>query len=69
MTKKIKNYENLVRDVDSNAVINIDSKKLITAKISKKIRQDKIDRLNKLEDDIKDIKNLLNSLASIIKSK
>lgn len=65
--KKVKENPNLVKDDYSKAVINIDSNKLITAKMAKKARQDKLDRLNKVEEDITEIKSLLNDLISTIK--
>lgn len=66
---KVENYNNLVRDIRSNAIINTDKdayeryKSLKKSKSMEKLRIDQIESdLSNLKNDIGEIKDLLKSL-------
>lgn len=69
MKTKIKDHSDLVRDSYSNAVLNTDSSKLVSAKMAKLARQEKNDRLNKVEQELFEIKSLLSELINNTKKK
>ena len=57
--KRIHEHGDLIKDESSKAVLNIDSSKLLNAKLAKRARLSKLDRLNKVEKDVQEIKELL----------
>lgn len=67
---KVEGYSNLVRDTNTNAIINTDSrghKSYVNLKISKQKEKERIDQiesdLSDLKNDVNDIKNLLIKLS------
>jgi len=71
---EVKGYPGLVRDPNSNAVLNVDYKKIELIKAQKLARQAKRQkeielegRLNSIESDVKDIKDMLISLSKSYK--
>lgn len=69
MTKfaKVTDRDDLIRDMDSKAVLNIDTEALFNhrrKKYTMKTIMNQGDRINKVEDDIKEIKSLLLQLLN-----
>jgi len=62
MILKIDNKPNLVKDEFSKAITNVDRSKFINAKIAKHARQQKIDRINKLESEVLQLKRMLSKI-------
>jgi hypothetical protein len=65
MTKyKIKDNETLVRDAETNAVLNTDVSSLERYRMRRDIENKKEKEIQKLRDDIDDIKSLLTQLIA-----
>lgn len=65
MTKyKIKDNETLVRDAESNAVLNTDVSSLERYRMRRDIENKKEKEIQKIRDDIDDIKSLLTQLIA-----
>lgn len=65
---KIEGYSDLIRNIDSHAVIN-NSTKDYEAFINKRKKEKELtQRLNALEQDMYDIKNVLSEILTIIKN-
>ena len=71
MFAKVKDHDNLVRDMNSKAILNTDKSGLndylMKREIAKKQQAEQIqtkDRLDKIENDMSDIKNLLVQLVN-----
>lgn len=65
MTKyKIKDNENLVRDAESNAVLNTDLSSLEKYRMRRDVEKGRERELQKLREDIDDIKSLLTQLIA-----
>ena len=71
MFAKVKDHENLVRDMNSKAILNTDkaglNDYLMKREIAKKQQAEQVqnkDRLTKLEEDMSEIKNLLVQLVN-----
>jgi len=65
MTKyKIKDNETLVRDAESNAVLNTDLTSLEKYRMRREIENNREREIQKMRDDINDIKSLLTQLIA-----
>ena len=65
MTKyKIKDNENLVRDAETNAVLNTDLTALERYRMRRDVEKSRDKELQNLRDDINDIKSLLTQLIA-----
>ncbi len=64
---KVKEYTNLVRDMNSKAILNIDEQMLKEhrrKKLFAKQMMENSDKINKLENDITEIKDMLSFLIN-----
>lgn len=62
---KVKDHKNLVRDVNSKAVLNLDKQALDEHRNKKKMVKELFNnnaKINKLEEDVNEIKSLLKQL-------
>lgn len=59
---KIKDHDNLVRDTDSNAVINNDLTALENYRERRKARREMVNDVDNLKNDVQEIKELLKQL-------
>jgi len=72
MKVNIKHSENLVRDIDSMAILNVNKGALMRDALYKqKLQRDKeVDRaINKLNDDVSSIKTDLNKIIELLSSR
>ena len=61
---KVAGHSNLVRDLNSGAILNINKKSIEDARNAKRNRQEREQRLDRLENEMADIKNLLLQLVN-----
>lgn len=59
---KVEGHSYLVRDTDSNAIVNLDTTGYSTYKNLKRVKGREKERLEKLENDVNEIKDLLRQL-------
>jgi hypothetical protein len=58
-------YEGIVKDPNSGAILNVDNRKLSAYKKQKQMMLDNmrnVERIQKVENDLEEIKNMLNQL-------
>lgn len=68
---KVKDHNGLVRDMDSKAILNVDTKALIEHRSKKQVMKGVIDnskKIDNLENDISEIKQLLAQLINNTKA-
>lgn len=61
-TVPIKDSDELIRDVDNNAVLNNNNTALENYKIQRKLKRDETKRIENLEQDVIEIKQMLKAL-------
>jgi uncharacterized protein (DUF342 family) len=65
---KVENYNNLVRDVRSNAIINTDKKAFDNYKSLKKSKSLEKMRMDQIESDLSSLKSDINEIKDLLKS-
>lgn len=68
---KVKDHNGLIRDMDSKAILNVDTKALIEHRSKKQVMKGVIDnskKIDNLENDISEIKQLLAQLINNTKA-
>ena len=63
---KVTGYPNLLRDLDTNAIINVDSAESTNYERVKIKRNNKKNEIKKMKEDIEDIKKSIDNLSTII---
>lgn len=65
---KVKNNDALLRDQKSNAIVNDSKYEYDKYMRLKKQKQDEMNRVNKIEDEVDTIKNDVNEIKNLLKS-
>lgn len=65
---KVKDYNNLVRDQKSQAILNIDMKEYNNYMKLKQIKENEANRVKKLESDVSDMKDDLTDIKNLLRS-
>lgn len=65
---KVENYNNLVRDVRSNAIINVDTRGYENYKSLKKTKSLEKMRMDQIESDLSSLKNDINEIKDLLKA-
>lgn len=68
-TLKVKGHPNLVRDMNSGAIININSSAINQAKIAKENKKKEKERIDNIEHDVNEIKTMLSQLMQLVSDK
>lgn len=63
---KVEGYPNLLRDLDTNAIINVDSLESDNYERSRKINQRKKEELNIIKSDIVSMKESINEIKDLL---
>ena len=63
---KVEGYSNLVRDPNTNAIINTDTKSYNYYVNARNSKRQELNRIDKIESNVNDLKNDLNELKSDI---
>lgn len=66
-TVKVKDEPQLVRDLNSGAVLNKDNKALLAYKARKKLMSD-LNEINNLKDRVTSMENSINNIESMLKT-
>lgn len=64
---KVEGYPNLIRDLDTNAIINTDSISASTYDKSRELRKIKEQEIQDIKTDISDLKSSLNEIKNLLK--
>lgn len=64
---KVQGYPNLIRDLDTNAIINTDSMESINYDRSRNLRKRKENELNNIKSDIDDMKSSIQEIKLLLK--
>lgn len=67
MKLKVKDYENLVKDTETKAVLNTDLTSLEAYRAHRNKQRQKDNEIETLKEDVKEIKNILQLLVEKIK--
>jgi hypothetical protein len=65
---KVKDYNNLVRDQNTQAILNIDMKEYNNYMKLKQIKENEANRVKKLESDVSDMKDDLTDIKNLLRS-
>jgi hypothetical protein len=65
---KVENYPNLLRDLNTNAIINVDKKSLNTYTRTKKNKEIEKNKLEKLQIEVNEIKNDISEIKYLLKN-
>ena len=65
---KVENYNNLVRDIRNNAIINTDKKGYDTYKSLKKTKSLEKMRMDQIESDLSSLKNDINEIKDLLRA-
>ena len=65
---KVKDHTNLVRDQNTQAILNIDMKEYNSYMKLKQIKENESNRVKKLESDVSGIKNDLDDIKNLLRS-
>jgi conjugal transfer/entry exclusion protein len=65
---KVENYPNLLRDLNTNAIINVDKKSLSTYIKNKKNKEIEKNKLEKLQTEVNEIKNDISEIKHLLKN-
>jgi hypothetical protein len=65
---KVKDHNNLIRDPNSQAILNLDMNEYNNYMKLKKIKENESNRVKKLENDVGDIKNDLDDIKNLLRS-
>lgn len=68
-TLKVEGHPNLVRDMNSGAIININSSAINQAKIAKENKKKEKERIDNIENDVNEIKTMLSQLMQLVSDK
>lgn len=64
---KVEGYPNLIRDLDTNAIINTDSIESVNYDRSRNLRKKKEEELNHIKSDIDDMKSSIQEIKLLLK--
>ncbi len=64
---KVEGYPNLIRDLDTNAIINTDSIESINYDRSRNLRKIKENEMNNIKSDIDDMKSSIQEIKLLLK--
>jgi hypothetical protein len=64
---KVDAYPNLIRDLDTNAIINTDSTESVNYDRNKRLRQKKDSEFNKVKSDIVELKSSVEEIKNLLK--
>jgi len=64
---KVEGYPNLIRDLDTNAIINTDSIESVNYDCSRNLRKKKEEELNHIKSDIDDMKSSIQEIKLLLK--
>ena len=59
---KVEGFPNLVRDRETNAIVNINTEEIRKQQLVRNVKKQEAARLDKLESDVTEIKNLLTKI-------
>lgn len=65
---KIKDNNNLIRDLNSNSIINTNSSEYENYLSRKKVHSEKNQKIDRIEDEVNEIKNDLNEIKNLLRS-
>lgn len=65
---KVKDHNNLVRDQNTQAILNIDMKEYNNYMKLKQIKENEANRVKKLESDVSDMKDDLTDIKNLLRS-
>jgi predicted transcriptional regulator len=63
---KIKGHEDLVKDTQSGAILNINRNETVKAKERKKLRRQKAAEYQEMKQDVNDLKNDMNEIKNLL---
>lgn len=64
---KVDGYPNLIRDLDTNAIINTDSTESVNYDRNRRLRQKKDNEFNKVKSDIVELKSSVEEIKNLLK--
>ena len=64
---KVEGHSNLIRDVNTNAIVNTNMSEYENYKSLKKIKDAERERMKSLENDVNEMKNDLNEIKSLLR--
>lgn len=64
---KVEGYPNLLRDLDTNAIINIDSKSASTYDRTVQRRKSQSEEIKMIKSDISDLKNTMEEIKKLLR--
>lgn len=64
---KVEGYPNLVRDLDTNAIINTDTIELNNYNLLKNKKSMEKERIDKIENDLSDLKSSIDEIKQLLK--
>lgn len=65
---KVKDHNNLVRDQNTQAILNVDMKEYNNYMKLKQIKENEANRVKKLESDVSDMKNDLTDIKNLLRN-
>jgi len=63
---KVEGHQNLVRDLNTNAIINTDKNYSNSYTLAKKKREEELQRIDNLENELSDIKLSINEIKNLL---
>ena len=66
--KKVDGHNNLIRDENTNAILNTDSVEYNNYLSLRAKRKQKTDRIDNMEDDLKSLKDDINEIKTLLKA-
>jgi len=67
MRAKVENHNTLVRDLNNNAILNMDNVSIQKAKIVKKSRKDQNDEIQGLKNEVGELKSMMREILDRLK--
>jgi hypothetical protein len=67
MKARVENHNTLVRDLNNNAILNVDNTAIEKAKIAKKLRRSQKQEINELKSDVGELKSMMREILDRLK--
>lgn len=64
---KVEGHSNLLRDLNTNAIINIDKTSLNNYTIAKRKKENEIQRIDNIENELHSLKSSINEIKELLK--
>lgn len=67
MKARVENHNTLVRDLNNNAILNVDNTAIEKAKIAKKLRRSQKQEIDELKSDVGELKSMMREILDRLK--